>query len=172
MIPTKIKKVSRSDIDEINVRRLPPETRLRCKYCRRQERQKFLQLRHESPEQFGWSDGSSPPASPSRQLPQCPAIILHHFFDGPFDFLFRGPFADWHQHDCAAVVDDGDVKLIAHFHSGQIHQSRVKNNSLRIANLADGLGHAVILCFTRRPGKPKPMRSSLPMAGLEPARAV
>ena len=38
MIAAKVKKVSRSDVDEINVRRLSPEARLRCKHCRRQER--------------------------------------------------------------------------------------------------------------------------------------
>jgi hypothetical protein len=93
---------------------------------------------------------------PSRKLPQCPAIILHHLLDGPFDFLFRGPFANWHQHDCTTVVYDRDVELIAHLHSRQIHQSRAKNDSLRIPDFGNGFGHTVILCFTWIRGKRKP----------------
>jgi protease I len=49
----------------------------------------------------------------------------------------------------------GNCHLIAHFDSRQIHQGSVKNNPLRIPDPANGLGHAVILCFTWRTGKRK-----------------
>ena len=43
---------------------------------------------------------------------------------------------------------EGQIELVSHFQTGQIHERSVENDSLRIADPGYGFGHDVILCFT------------------------
>ena len=54
---------------------------------------------------------------------------------------------DGRQNDGAAGVH-GDVDLVSNFDASEIHERGIEDDALGIANLADGLGHGVILCFT------------------------
>ena len=68
-------------------------------------------------------------------------------------FCRRGSFdriecrADGCKYDRAALVDS-DCELITHLNPSEIHEGRVKNDSVGIADFGDRLGHGVILCFT------------------------
>jgi len=54
---------------------------------------------------------------------------------------------DGRQNDGAAGVY-GDVDLVSNFDASEIHERGIEDDALGIADLADGLGHGVILCFT------------------------
>lgn len=56
------------------------------------------------------------------------------------------------QNDRTARMN-GDVDLIADFNPGEIHQSGIEDDALGVSDLADGLGHDVILCFTKQLSK-------------------
>src|SRR5215216_6685619 len=74
---------------------------------------------------------------------------------------------DGREGDRAALVHF-HVQLVAYVKVGQLHERRVKNNALRVADLRDELDHGVILSFTASVGNNSDGQSNRPCTPRRP----
>lgn len=76
----------------------------------------------------------------SRQILHRARVIVHRRIDDPRHLGSRRPGVQWRQRDRAALVDL-HVHLVAGLQVREAHQRRVKDQTMRIANLGDRSDH-------------------------------